>query len=52
MSPKFRVRGRKKKRGEGRIESQEGRKLPFAATWMDLEPITLNEIGQRETNTI
>ena len=26
--------------------------MPFAATWMDLEAIMLNEIGQRETNTI
>ena len=25
--------------------------LPFAATWMDLEGIMLNEISQRKTNT-
>ena len=25
---------------------------PFAATWMDLEMVTLNEISQRKTNTI
>ena len=25
--------------------------LPFAATWMDLEGITLSEMSQRETNT-
>ena len=25
--------------------------LPFAATWMDLEGILLNEIRQRKTNT-
>ena len=26
--------------------------MPFAATWMDLEIITLSEISQRKTNTI
>ena len=26
--------------------------LPFAATWMDLEGITLSEISHRETNTV
>ena len=26
--------------------------LPFAATWMDLEGIMLNEISQRTTNTL
>ena len=26
--------------------------MPFAATWMDLEIITLSELCQRKTNTI
>ena len=26
--------------------------MPFAATWMDLEMIMLNEINQRKSNTI
>ena len=26
--------------------------MPFAATWMDLDIITLNEVSQRKTNTI
>ena len=26
--------------------------LPFAASWMDLENVILNEISQRKTNTI
>ena len=26
--------------------------LPFAATWMDLEGIMLNEISQRKTYTV
>ena len=26
--------------------------MPFAATWMDLEIIILNEISQRKTNII
>ena len=26
--------------------------MPFAATWMDLEMIILNEISQRKANTI
>ena len=25
---------------------------PFAATWMDLEIITLNEVSQTKTNTV
>ena len=27
-------------------------KLPFTATWMDLENIMLSEISQRKTNTV
>ena len=26
--------------------------LPFAATWMDLEDIMLNEISQKKINTV
>ena len=26
--------------------------LPFAATWMDLELITLSKVSRKETNTI
>ena len=26
--------------------------MPFAATWMDLEMIILNEVSQTKTNTI
>ena len=26
--------------------------MPFAATWMDLEIITLSEISQRKINTV
>lgn len=26
--------------------------LPFATTWVNLEGITLNEIGQAKTNTV
>ena len=26
--------------------------LPFAASWMDLENIMLNEVSQRKTNTV
>ena len=26
--------------------------MPFAATWMDLEIITLSEVNQKKTNTI
>ena len=26
--------------------------MPFSATWMDLENITLSEVSQRDTNTI
>ena len=26
--------------------------MPYAATWMDLEMITLSEVGQRKTNII
>ena len=26
--------------------------MPFAATWMDLEIITVSEVGQRKTNII
>ena len=26
--------------------------MPFAATWMDLEIITLSEVSQKKTNTI
>ena len=26
--------------------------MPFAATWMDLKIITLNEVSQRKANTI
>ena len=26
--------------------------MPFAATWMDLEIITLSELSQRKTNTM
>ena len=30
---------------------KKDKKLPFAATWMDLEIIILSEISQRKTNT-
>ena len=26
--------------------------MPFAATWMDLQIITLSEVSQKKTNTI
>ena len=28
------------------------KKMPFAATWMELEILILSEVGQKETNTI
>ena len=31
---------------------QKNEIMPFAATWMDLEIIILNEVSQKETNTI
>ena len=27
-------------------------RMPFAATWMDLEMLILSEVSQRQTNTI
>ena len=31
---------------------EENKVMPYAATWMDLEMITLSEVGQRKTNII
>ena len=31
---------------------KKNEKMPFAATWMDLEIIILSEVSQTETNTI
>ena len=31
---------------------KKNKKMPFAATWMDLEIIRLSEVSQTKTNTI
>ena len=31
---------------------KKSKKMPFPATWMDLEIVILNELRQRETNII
>ena len=34
------------------LDPKKNEILPFVATWMDLEGITLSEISQRKTNTV
>ena len=34
------------------LKKKKNEILPFEATWMDLEGITLSEISQRRTNTM
>ena len=36
----------------GLLTIKKNEMLPFAATWMDIENITLSEIRQRKTNTV
>ena len=34
------------------LSHKKNRKIPFAATWMDLEMIILSEVRKRKTNTV